>query len=638
MDTDRDAVERLEDRLYSRTAQTGVRPRTTLSDGPQEKPHGWKPGGETPPTPSEYPQRRGSLMPLFLGALIFFVAAVSYAAYTFFYGGNIVSSSNINLTILGPSMIDGGKEASFDISIENRNASALELVDLLVEYPDGTRSAQDVKVSLPRERVSIGTIDSGSRSKQTVRAVLFGEEGSTKHIMATLEYRVAGSNAIFTKEGGIDVLIGASPVAISIEGPDEAVSGQPIEFTVHIRSNAQVPVKNLAFEAQYPFGFSVTDASPETSVGDSLWRLGDLDPGKEKTIHIEGTIEGQDNDERVFRFLAGSEEDQTEAHIAVPYLTVPHLLSIQRPFISAELTLNGQSGQTVVVTPGKEVKGVISWKNNLDTEVQDLQITAALTGQALDKSSVTASRGFYRSLDSTLIWSKNDDTTFASVAPGASGTVEFSFTPKASSGSSVLVNPEIGIAVSVGAKRTGGGNVPEIINSAFTRIVRVGSALAADARTRHFSGPISNQGPMPPRVDQETTYTLVWTIQNPSNTISNTKASATLPSYVRFVGQVTPATERLTYNAQSNTVSWALGDIKAGTGYSTAPREVSFQVALTPSLTQIGSIPTLTGALFVTGDDRFTGARVEASADAPTTKVDFSEAGFVSGMENVQAQ
>jgi hypothetical protein len=532
--------------------------------------------------------------------------------------------------------VDGGKESTFDITIANRNASALELVDLLVEYPDGTRSAVDTKVALPNERLSLGTIDPGTRTKQTVKAVLFGEAGTTERVTATLEYRVAGSNAIFTKETTLEVMLGASPVAITVEGPDEAVAGQPFDFKVHVRSNAQGTVKNLTVEAQYPFGFSVTNTSPETSNGDALWRLGDLNPGEEKVVTIEGTIQAQDNEDRVFRFLAGSEDDQTAAHIAVPFLSVPHDLTIKRPFVSADLAINGTSGQTVVVSPGQTVRGIIRWKNNLDTEVEDLQIAVKINGQAYDKASVLPSRGFFSSSNATMVWNSGDDPALLRVAPGASGSAEFTFTAKGSADAAVLVNPEISLAVSVGAKRVQPGSVPEQINSAFARTIRIGSALTVDAKSKHFSGPIINSGPMPPRVDQETTYTLVWTIKNPSNTISNTKATTILPAYVRYIGGVSPSTERLSYDARSNTVTWSLGDVKAGVGYGAPAREVSFQVGLTPSISQVNLTPTLMGQLSVTGDDRFTGARLEASDNPPTTRVDVSESQFQTGMETVQ--
>ncbi len=639
MADERDPLSRMQDGLYSRKTPGDIHPpRSGVGNEMLAKDEHWHSKEAAvlePIMPKRIPteQSHSMLTKLFLGAVLFFVAAIGVAGYTFLRGGNTVSADKITMHILGPSLIDGGKEATFEITIENHNAATLTLADLVVDYPDGTRRVDNLSVSLPSERISFGTIRPGQSLKQTVRAALFGAEGSSTPIKATLEYHVEGSNAIFVKEAETAVIIGSSPVAVVVDGPDEIVSGQPLTFTLSVHSNAQVAVKDVTVEGQYPFGFSVSSASPETSGGDSLWRLGNLNPGEDKKITITGMLNGQDNEVRVFRFLVGSESDKTAAHISVPYLSVPHSLSIKRPFIGAELTLNGDGSKTVNITPGATVDGRITWTNNLDTDISDMEIDAKITGQVLDRASVIPSRGFYRSIDSVIVWSKDEDKSFASVAPGATGTLDFSFTPKAQSAGSIVTNPQIDITVSVKAKRVSEGNVPQDITSAFSRSVRVGSALSLSAAAFHTTGPQKNAGSIPAKVNQETTYTIILTAKNPANTISDARAVMTLPAYMRYIGEVLPAGRDVTYDDKSRTILWDIGDVKAGAGYSSAATQVAFKVGLTPSISQVNTAPNLTGSITITGNDRFTGSVVQASVDAPTTLL--NESGFTSGMEKV---
>lgn len=140
---------------------------------------------------------------------------------------------------------------------------------------------------------------------------------------------------------------------------------------------------------------------------------------------------------------------------------------------------------------------------------------------------------------------------------------------------------------------------------------------------------------MPPKPDQETTYTLTWSVKNPSNTVSAGKASATLPSYVRYLGSVTPSGESVAYDERSRTVTWNLGEVKAGAGFGAAAREVSFKVGITPSTSQVGSTPALTGRVIFSGDDRFTGSRVSAEGNPSTTSVVGGESGYSEGMDRV---
>jgi hypothetical protein len=124
-------------------------------------------------------------------------------------------------------------------------------------------------------------------------------------------------------------------------------------------------VGNVALEAQYPFGFTVTSSEPKADSGTTLWHLGSMAPGASKVIHLTGTLDGQDGDERVFKFLTGSEADQSAAHIAVPFLTYPTSVTVSRPFISGTLTVGGKTGSTVSVSPGQTIQGSIAWQNNL---------------------------------------------------------------------------------------------------------------------------------------------------------------------------------------------------------------------------------------------------------------------------------
>jgi len=183
----------------------------------------------------------------------------------------------------------------------------------------------------------------------------------------------------------------------------------------------------------------------------------------------------------------------------------------------------------------------------------------------------------------------------------------------------------------VAAVRAGQGNVPEQVTSAATMEVSLASAVSLMAQALHFTGPFSNAGAMPPRSGAATFYTIEWTVKNSSNTIAGATVSTVLPSYTTFVAAQDSS---IAYDAGSRTVRWSLGDIAAGVGYSTAARTGSFQVSLTPSDSQVGSAPQLTGATALSGTDRFAQVQVSASAEGPSTKL--TEAGFVQGMDIVQ--
>jgi hypothetical protein len=165
--------------------------------------------------------------------------------------------------------------------------------------------------------------------------------------------------------------------------------------------------------------------------------------------------------------------------------------------------------------------------------------------------------------------------------------------------------------------------------------VTLSSNTSVTAQTLHFEGPFSNSGPVPPRAEDETSYTIVWTVRNSSNAIANAAVAANLPPYVRFISAASGS--GITYDDASRTVRWNLGDITAGAGYTLPERQAAFQVAFTPSSSQIGDAPPLTGAAVLTGQDRFAQVPVQASAEAPTTRLT-GDGDFEPGMEIVEPQ
>ncbi len=629
-------VEQLKSDLYSRKkAETPMQDvRAKLSHEEESAPKSWQDTTplSKPRMPMQSPTPGMSFATKFLiGSAIFFLIAALGATYFFLSGSNFISSQNIDVQVVAPALIDGGSTATVQFILSNHNSTELQLADLVVDYPEGTRDPQDPTKALTHQRISVGAIAPGKQVKLTSSAVFYGAEGTPQAIKAVLEYSVPGSNAVFSKEGDAQVTLGSSPVSVRVEAPQEAIAGEPFSVTVTVQSNAQAPVQNVVVQAQYPFGFSAQVTSPKAEAGNTLWRLGTMAPGVTQTITIRGTIDGQDGDERVFKFLAGTNADQTASSVAVPFLSVPATLTVRRPFITGTIAINGQTGSKISVAPGSGLQGSIAWQNNLTNPVSDVQLKLTLSGPSLDKSSIQAGSGFYQSSDNSITWTSAQDPSLASVAPGGSGTLNFSFgTLPPGSGGVVYQNPTVALTLSVSAVRAGESGVPETVSSAASTQLTLASAVSLAAAALHFTGPFTNSGPLPPRSGSLTTYAIRWTVKNSSNAIANASVSSVLPPYVSFVaGQ-----NGVSYEQGSRTVTWSVGDLSAGVGYSSAAKTAYFQVSLAPSDSQIGDTPALTGAAALSGTDRFAEVQVNASAEAPTTQL--TEGGFQSGMGAVQ--
>jgi len=107
-----------------------------------------------------------------------------------------------------------------------------------------------------------------------------------------------------------------------------------------------------------------------------------------------------------------------------------------------------------------------------------------------------------------------------------------------------------------------------------------------------------------------------------------------LPPYVRWLGVVSPSSEKISYNPVGGEISWNVGDVDSGTGINIPSKEISFQVMLLPSVSQIGQTPDLTTEVVVTGKDMFTNASLREVFRSVNTRLS-TDPGFNASKANV---
>jgi hypothetical protein len=445
--------------------------------------------------------------------------------------------------------------------------------------------------------------------------VFFGEEGESKDIKVSLEYRVSDSNAIFTKSETRTVRLSSAPVAVSISAPEEVSSGEDITFLVTIAANASQAVQHLMLAADYPFGFVVSGADPKPTNGNNSWNLGDLKPGATRVLKINGQFSGSEGEERAVRFSVGSPDRADNRKIGVVFLSKTFTVKMAKPFIGADLVLGGSRDPEYITSAGSPVRADIVFTNNLDTKVTNVSIQAKLNGAIFDRKSVSVASGFFRSLDNTVIWDQTTENDLAELQPGAGGTLSFSFNtlPEAVGTRS----PSMNIEVTVTGSRITPTATTEQVKITTSKVVKIASELELSVKALYSTGPFQNSGPMPPKAEQETTYTIVLSLTNSSNDLSNVEVNTSIPIYVGWLNRISPEGENIRYNPVGGGVTWNVGDLRAGEG----PREAAFQISFLPSLSQVGQYPTILNEVSASGYDSFSGVTINAPGSA---RVDIS--------------
>ncbi len=614
-------IERAKRGLYGAESKT-VEHRAELSPSPIEVGTDW--GDTTIISERESAPKKSSAHVLkWIVIVAVFTAILSggYLLYQLLDPFSKPSDKNIQIAFEVPVGVTPGTPVDMIVRISNQNRVGLEYANLTMIYPSGTRGGENSNKDLRDEKKVLGTIAPGAVAEFRTKAIFLGEENTDKEIRASLEYRFENINSVFTKDEVRPVHLLASPINLTVDTLKEVNAGQQIELHINAISNTVIPLRDVLVKVEYPIGFTFTDAEPKPTFGNNVWRVGTMDPTGRFPLKIRGVLAGEDTQEKVFHTNVGVGSDLTEREITTVYATVLSAVTLQRPFIGITLLMGKKPAQQAIAHFGQNIAGEINWHNNLPTKIVNAQIEVRLRGVALDRTSVSAgSGGFYRSLDDTIFWDERGDPSLAVLEAGSSGSVGFSFFPLPSvTSNQLLTNPTIIAEVTVRGKRISESGVPEEIKTVITENVKISSQAQFAARSVYYVGPFINTGPIPPKAEQETSYTIIWSVVNTSNALRGMEVRGTLPAYVRWAGSVSPGTENIIYNRSTNEVIWTPGDIPAGTGVGKPPREVAFQIVFTPSLSQVKKAPSLMTDIRYSATDSFTEEELSGTKGNLTT-------------------
>lgn len=593
----------LENRLYESGAKISVKPRRAIHDEAAQVPRSWGTGNASyTPKPKK---SRPILAWFFLAACGFAVLSFVVMSLSLSGQGRSVSNRNIEVQILGKGFAEGGEELEYEVVVRNSNNAPLQLSDLVLEHPE----TGDADTRVNSDRRDLGTIAGRSERSEKFNVRLYGAAESTIPLTARLEYRITGSNSIFVKETVLPVVLRSAPVSLVVTGSKSVAQNQEARFTITVASQSRDIMKNVAVKVEYPDGFVPSVVTPEADIGKYFWSLGDLPPGQEKKIEITGQLRGEVNQALSFRAYVGERDAKNERAISTLYASQAMQLAVAPSFLSTKLIINGSQNDTVALPAGASVTGFVSLQNATSARVRDIEVTADLSGDLFDPASVRAgSGGFYDSANRRIVWNRSTGSRAAIMDPGTLEQLDFDIEQ--------LAVPNGSMTITVSIKGIGIDGSPYVVNKVDSATIQRAASLSFGQTVMHDGGSIANTGPVPPVVNEPTTYTINWSVPNPTSNLSDYVARATLPSYVTWTGQSSPQGADITYSEATREVVWRAGSVATNQSPS-----VVFQVSITPSASQANQVPKLTNDVKLQAYDTRAGVNLTASRAGLTTRL-----------------
>lgn len=565
--------------------------------------------------PASKPMRRYRVWILAVSFVVFVLAAGLSTLYVYL-GGNQISSANIALSVNGPFTIGGGETMDLQVGVTNQNDVPIESATLIMKYPNGTRSIGEAPRNLFEERIPIEPVPPGGAQNIPVQVAVFGEPNVEQVINATIEYRIEGSNSLFSKDAEpLTFTISSSPLVLRLESVEKVASGQTVDVKMTVVSNASTPVRNVLVSAEYPNGFRFESAEPAPVFGNNVWQVDELLPEESVVIDMTGVVVGLTEESFQINFSAGP------ARADNPYIVASTLAEssinffIERPFIDVLTTIDGETDRSVILEQGETSTVEVAITNTLEETVYDMVVEVVPGGNALNEDSIVGANGFYDSNSGTVRWEVSNNSSFAQVAPGEERSLSFNVTPERPKPTA-----SYDLVVNVYARRVAETNAAEQLIGTALIEAKYSSELFVGSQAGHgriFTG----SGSIPPVVGETTTYTLTMVAEAGVNDLTDVILNTSLPVYVEWPDKVQGDGD-LVYNPVSKQIEWKPGNILSG-----GRKEISFQVEFTPSRSQRGQSPVLLRSQTARATDRFTGQRLQAEADPVYTELS-TEAGY----------
>jgi hypothetical protein len=513
------------------------------------------------------------------------------------------------------------------VSVSNQNSVPIQAATLIINYPVGTKTNDADTKDLYEQRISVESIAAGEAINIPLNALLFGEENEEKEVRATIEYRVNGSNGTFFKEAQpVKIKINSSPLVVRVQAVEKASSGQEIEVTLTVQSNTSAVQRNILITANYPNSFGFLRAEPSPSYGQNTWLISEISPEGSQVIKIRGRISGVANEQSELQFLAGTPRSDNQFVMSSTMTQAKTTYTIERPFIDVLVRINGDGDGAAVVEAGKEAAVVIRITNTLEETIYDMRVEVSPKGNLIRDNLLSIQGGFYDSTNKVIRYEVAGMNDLAEVRPGESR--EFMF----------LVKPDINqqtaafdISTNVYARRVREAGASEEMVGTAVAVAKYESRLLLQAQAGRNDGPFTDTGPLPPIANQDTTYTLTFELEAGANDLTAAVMTTSLPQHVTWLDKY-EGEGTVEYNPVAKQIRWNVGVMTAKTS-----RQLQVQVSLLPSVTQVGTNPTLVGSQEVRATDRFTETTVRAVNTLLTNELS-REAGHPRGNGKVEAE
>lgn len=549
------------------------------------------------------------------------LAVVSVAGFFVFNRAKKFTNTNVQLQFKPISSATSGSTLTVTIEYQNLEPVDLTQAQLAVLYPDGftyTSSTPNAQSDL-HNAFNLGTIKSGQAGKVTIEGTLLGALQEKNSFSATLTYRPSTFNSDFQQKASTDVTISSSILKLAVTGPTQLAPGANGTWTIGYTNTAEHDVSNVRLQATYPDGFTLANTKPNPDSGTSNWTFSTIKKGTKGTIVITGTVDGNIGDTLTFKVNAGlvgaggKVEPQDEQSL---------LVILVKTGMTVTVAVNGNT-DPVVIAPGDTLNYSVRVTNSSDLELTNATLTAKLDGVGIDTTKIINDNNG-KLVGTTFTWTKDNLTALTSLKPGQAVTLSFGVGTLATIPMTADADRDQRVTLTINLSAPGLANNTNSSAQTATVVSKISTVVGvtADARLYDDTSVLVGSGTVPPVVGATTTFRVTWSVTNTTSDASTMVVSGRLPNSVLWTGKnISRDAGDIAFDPTTRMVQWTLNTLPAGTGGRLPKLTAHFDVSITPTTDQVGTVPVLTETTSFAATDSYTMQPLAATAATLTTDI-----------------
>ncbi len=583
-------------------------------------------------------RKRGFFFWLFSFVFLLCIGAFLYiGVYKYFFdkGSDL---NMIELSIEGEEKIGLNQESFYIIKYRNPSNVPIRRIAIEAFYDDNfiflessptpvQKESEEEVVKIKNSSWDIDILGPHSTGRIKIKGKVIDKVDKSSMINVKMSFVPDNFSSEFKKEASFRTFVVGTGLIIEADYSPTSFVGEEQDIVLDLNPGEENFLEGFSLRVEKAEEIEILDYKKEEESNleiqkqDDVVYVSGLGEEAQKLIIDYKVKEKKENNE-IIKLIFEKREENGDVYVFEE-------LNIETEVIKSDLNLNifaNGSDTGGAIDFGEKLNYTISYSNKGEGSMQDVIIMAVLEGGFFDW--VTLEDKYEgKERGNTITWTKEEIPGLAEVFSGDDGEINFSIDTLAfresDIGKDFKLKSYAQFAVSTDDNNED-VEVEETLknedNKSNTVIHQINSDLNLKEEVRYFNAdniPVGS-GPLPPKVGEVSSFKVYWMLTNNLHEIKEAKVSVILPEKVTWSDKSRTSVGSVTYDSNSNKVTWNIGRLPI----SVYRADAEFSIDFSPEDADRGRVMVLLPGAKVEAVDSKTKAKIKKKGQPKTTKLE----------------